>query len=126
MILEATCEAVEAIQERLTHSCRRLLLVWHHQILYGIILLVLVHSYVSETIVLDTEESVYNMLYYAWHGVIGSMIFIVSLAIPASVTGRYVHMPLELFMGLRARGITVLKMETIVIYLRMECVGYRV
>ena len=134
-VLEITCVAVEAIQERLSHTCRRVVFAWCHQTVYAIIVLCMVHSHMiasafqwenGEESAVTRRELIFNLVYNIWHGLIGLLMFITALVIPAMVTGHFMHTPRRVFMGLRMRGFDIHQMDTILQYLQGECVGYRV
>eukprot|EP00747_Dinoflagellata_sp_TGD_P134699 gnl/TRDRNA2_/TRDRNA2_175364_c0_seq5.p1 gnl/TRDRNA2_/TRDRNA2_175364_c0~~gnl/TRDRNA2_/TRDRNA2_175364_c0_seq5.p1 ORF type:complete len:125 (-),score=9.75 gnl/TRDRNA2_/TRDRNA2_175364_c0_seq5:154-528(-) len=74
----------------------------------------------------QTRESVYNLLYDFWHGVMGTLLFTTALVIPALVTGKYIAMPRVIFKGLRKHGVEIEDMDRFMYYLDKECVGYRI
>eukprot|EP00747_Dinoflagellata_sp_TGD_P057975 gnl/TRDRNA2_/TRDRNA2_150900_c1_seq2.p1 gnl/TRDRNA2_/TRDRNA2_150900_c1~~gnl/TRDRNA2_/TRDRNA2_150900_c1_seq2.p1 ORF type:complete len:428 (+),score=33.29 gnl/TRDRNA2_/TRDRNA2_150900_c1_seq2:3-1286(+) len=137
-ILLTTCEAVEGVQRRLGHTCRRMCLAWYHQVFYGVVVLAVVHEQmiVSVSSRGDTgqdevddwtvRQQLFRYLYAVWHGAMGSLIFFTALIMPAQITGRILDMPHKVFSGLRGHGISIQRMDSLLIYLQTNCVGYRV
>eukprot|EP00747_Dinoflagellata_sp_TGD_P134696 gnl/TRDRNA2_/TRDRNA2_175364_c0_seq1.p1 gnl/TRDRNA2_/TRDRNA2_175364_c0~~gnl/TRDRNA2_/TRDRNA2_175364_c0_seq1.p1 ORF type:complete len:345 (-),score=36.73 gnl/TRDRNA2_/TRDRNA2_175364_c0_seq1:169-1203(-) len=131
--LKTTGEAVEAVQERLSHTCRRIAVLWYHQIIYAVVVLCMVHSHLLSAAVSTGQEKtfrnrelMFNLLYDVWHGIMGALLFTTALIIPAIVTGKFIAMPRVVFMGLRKHGVEIEDMDRFMYYLDKECVGYRI